>query len=126
MVGNFEHVRHIKTKEYIQLAMEAYEKFPEDKYKRLNYVKERGTKQDYLIYLLCILQSWACGNGCRLDLFEEDMRFNSCNIGGLFKALSLAVDYMKDDLPDEVYNYIIGKLSYYCEVALKDNFDFKY
>lgn len=118
-----EITRRKKTKEYNDLATAAYQRYPEDKIERVKYVKVNGTKQDYLLYLLCILQDWATGTGCRFDLFDDvNATFDSCKIGGLFSAISLAVDYLDYDTPDEILDYIIRKLDYFVEVAIgRDN-----
>ncbi|UYZ01171.1 hypothetical protein OJ967_12120 [Peribacillus frigoritolerans] len=96
-------IRHDSSEEYKDLWIAAQNEYPENYLRQLKYVKEKGTKQQYALFLAQTLQyvsSSATASSIKLNL-------TSGHIDLLSRSLLDALRHMQEDLPDEVYDYNI-------------------
>ncbi|MEY8732539.1 hypothetical protein AB9M92_09825 [Peribacillus frigoritolerans] len=94
-------IRHDSSEEYKDLWIAAQNEYPEDYLRQLKYVKEKGTKQQYALFLAQTLQ-YVSSSASSIKL-----NLTSGHINLLSRSLLDALRHMQEDLPDEVYDYNI-------------------
>ncbi|MCG8483104.1 MAG: hypothetical protein MJA31_07330 [Clostridia bacterium] len=95
-------VRHDDNESFQKLLFEARRKYKGDYLRQLQYMKEKGNKQSYIMGLLTIAQldfSLSSNHG-------KEIKFEVINLDYLYRGILDAVRHMQEDLPEGVYDYI--------------------
>lgn len=99
--------RHDNSKEYLDVVIEAENKYRDNPIAKLEYVKKTGTAQDYLMALATTAQQvTSLAMIGDYSTTEPDIGKYDC----LYRGIMDAVSHMDRDLPEGVFLYIINNV----------------
>ncbi|MDE4542272.1 hypothetical protein [Thermoanaerobacterium sp. R66] len=101
--------------EYLKMRKEAYDTFPEDYFKQLQYIAEKGNNKFYVMRLLEIVQYLYSLHDNRI----KDYTFNAFAIDCLYRGFLDSIRHMQKDLPDSIYESIKNNIQDFIEQSIK-------
>ncbi len=93
--------------EYRKILFEADSKFPHDPMARIEYFKEHGTLQQYLVYLSFQTQYYTNLVGIG---YNKQYNIGYLELENLFRAIVDAVGHLDPEIHEGVFRYINSKL----------------
>lgn len=99
-------VRHDDNLNFRDLLFQAQE-FSEDRKQQIDYMKNKGTSQQYLLGLLTLTQIELANNP---SLRTKDITLPQGTVEYLLRGILDAARHMQKDLPEGVYDTILGNL----------------
>lgn len=100
-------VRQDNKTNYHDITEKAYHSAPDDIIAQIEYVKENGTSQHYIMFLVSKAQVELSNYP---TLRGKDMIFKQGTVEYLLRGILDALKHMQDNLPEGVFEYITGNL----------------
>lgn len=123
MFNGPEPYEHSYSREYKDFVFKVEDKYPEDPKAVLKYIKENASKQTYVTYLLQLTQNELISESAKSHWEQTPYQFSAGELEFMLRGFFDAVDHLKNDLPEGVFQYISNRSEDFLLKCLKETYE---